>query len=136
MDADRRRRFVDYFKGAPLNGDRAKLIQKTKLSKGRIAQLFDEDESFGERAARNLAVKLGLAPDYFERTVAPSTEGLSAESLRFAALYESLSPKERLKLQRLYQVVTEGAEEEPPEDTTPQKELRKAHGKQEKWGRL
>jgi hypothetical protein len=67
MDAERRARFVKYFAGRPLMGDRAKLMAKTGYTKGRVAQLFDEKQPFGQKAARNLADKLGLPPDYFER---------------------------------------------------------------------
>ena len=50
-----------------LGGDRAKLIRKTGLSKGRITQLFDQKEPFGERAAAKLTDALGLPAGYFER---------------------------------------------------------------------
>lgn len=66
MDNKRRRRFVAYFSGPPLNGDRAQLIKKTHLTKGRVSQLFDEAQPFGERAAEHLAQALGLPNDYFE----------------------------------------------------------------------
>lgn len=42
-------------------------MQRTGLTHGRVSQLFDERQPFGEAAARNLAERLGLAPDYFER---------------------------------------------------------------------
>lgn len=64
-DANRRRRFSAYLTG-PLKGDRALLIRKTGLSKGRISQLLDTDLPFGERAAARLAERLGLPDDYFE----------------------------------------------------------------------
>lgn len=74
MDADRRRRFIAYF-DAKFKGDRAKLIKKTGLTKGRIAQLFDEEQTFGERAARALEKKLGLEAGYLERdTTAPDAQ--------------------------------------------------------------
>ena len=66
MENARRRRFVVYFSGKPFEGDRAKLMLKTGLSKGRVTQLLDEDEVFGELAAKNLALNLGLEADYFE----------------------------------------------------------------------
>lgn len=66
MQNARRRRFVTYFTGKPFLGDRAKLIAKTGLTKGRVAQLFDDDQAFGERAAQALAGRLGLPPDFFE----------------------------------------------------------------------
>jgi hypothetical protein len=66
MDADRRRRFKDYFE-QQLKGDRARLLSKTGFTAGRVSQLFDEAQPFGERAARSLADRLGLPPDYFDR---------------------------------------------------------------------
>lgn len=65
MDAERRRRFAAYFSGPPLRGDRQKLMKVTGLSKGRVSQLFDEAQPFGERAAVALAEKLGLPSDAF-----------------------------------------------------------------------
>lgn len=64
-DRRRRSRFVAYFE-AKFQRDRAKLIDQSCLSKGRIAQLFNENETFGERAGRNLALALGLDEDFFE----------------------------------------------------------------------
>lgn len=65
-DATRRRRFIAWFQEKPCKGDREKLIALTGYTKGRISQLFDENQPFGERAASNLAEKLNLRPDYFE----------------------------------------------------------------------
>lgn len=67
MTNSRRTRFLRYFNEGPLKGSREALIRRTGLTKGRISQLFDEAEPFGERAASGLAEKLGLPPDYFER---------------------------------------------------------------------
>jgi len=69
-DAHRRRRFSAYLSG-PLKGDRALLIRKTGLTKGRISQLLDTDLPFGERAAARLAERLGLPEDYFEHEAPP-----------------------------------------------------------------
>lgn len=66
-DIARRRRFVEYFLGPSIEGDRAELIRKSGLTKGRIAQFFDDRQAFGERAARSLAQRLRLPVDYFER---------------------------------------------------------------------
>lgn len=65
-DAQRRRRFIAYFE-QKYRGDRGRFIQDTGLTKGRVAQLFDEDQPFGERAAHNLTSKLRLSPDFFDR---------------------------------------------------------------------
>lgn len=67
MDAERRGRFVAYFEGPPLRGDRSQLMRRTGISKGRVTQLLDPDEPFGQKAASSLAVKLGLSADAFER---------------------------------------------------------------------
>jgi hypothetical protein len=72
MPNKRRARFVAYFNG-PLKGSRAKLMERTGLSAGRVTQLFDEREAFGERAARNMAESLGLPPDYFEAEPVPGS---------------------------------------------------------------
>lgn len=68
-DDERRRNFAAWFAGAPYRGDRARLMSRTGLTKGRITQLLNDagTEPFGERAATNLARKLGLADDFFER---------------------------------------------------------------------
>jgi hypothetical protein len=63
----RRQRFLDYFNGPPLKGSREALIRRTEYTKGRISQFFNEKQPFGERAASELAQRLGLPPDYFER---------------------------------------------------------------------
>jgi hypothetical protein len=66
-DEDRRRRerFLAYFNGPPMRGDRAKLMEKTGITKGRISQYFDVAQPFGERAAISLAVKLDLDDSAF-----------------------------------------------------------------------
>lgn len=66
MENRRRKRFLTYFNEGPLRGSREALIRKTGLTKGRVSQLFDESQPFGERAARSLAEKLGLQSDAFE----------------------------------------------------------------------
>ena len=66
MTNPRRRRFIAYFDG-PLKGSRDLLMKRTGLTKGRVSQLFDDTKPFGELAARNIAEKLGLAPDFFEQ---------------------------------------------------------------------
>ena len=55
-------------------GSRQSFMDAAALSKGRVAQLLDPDMPFGERAARALVAKLGLADGFFER---------GAEALRY-----------------------------------------------------
>lgn len=49
------------------NGDRAKLIQDAGITKGRLAQLLDDDQPFGDAAARNLCEKLDLPENFFNK---------------------------------------------------------------------
>lgn len=72
MDADRRRRLIALFKSKRFNSDREKLIEQSGLSKGRVSQLFNPKQAFGERSARALAEALGLDPNYFELDASPS----------------------------------------------------------------
>lgn len=71
-DNERRRRFMEFF-NTELRGDRRLLMDKTGLTKGRVSQLFDPGEPFGEKAAASLAEKLNLPRDYFDRDEAPPT---------------------------------------------------------------
>lgn len=48
-------------------GERAALINESGLSKGRISQLLDPRETFGERAARELERKLGLTERWLDK---------------------------------------------------------------------
>ena len=67
MDEDRRRRFVDWYnkKYPPGTDGRKKFMKDCGLTKGRVSQFFDPEQSFGELAASNLAKRLKLPPDQF-----------------------------------------------------------------------
>jgi len=65
MDHVRKRRLADLIQGR-YKGDRALLIRESGLSGGRISQLLDPKEVFGERAARSLERKLGLPERWFD----------------------------------------------------------------------
>lgn len=106
MENPRRRRFLDYFNG-PLKGDRELLIRRSRYTKGRISQLFDDEQPFGEGAARNLAVRLGLAPDYFERE--HEAGSLDAETMEVAKRYGQMSPEERQRFRALLTAPGEGS---------------------------
>lgn len=109
-DEDRRRRLVEYF-DAKLGGDRARLIRMTGFSKGRVSQLFDPGQPFGERAAAGLALKLGLSPDYFERE---SPQTLSPAALELAALYDAMTDGEKSRLKLLMQAARDSVHSPTP----------------------
>ena len=97
MKNTRRSRLVAYFNGPAMKGSRELLINRSGLTKGRIAQFFDEKQPFGELAARGLARRLDLVEDFFERDyeaskapemIAPPS-GARAELLK---LFEMLPP--------------------------------------------
>ena len=63
----RKRRLRALLQSKRFNGSQAALATAAALTEGRITQLLDEGDSFGERAAKKLALKLGLDSErYFE----------------------------------------------------------------------
>lgn len=90
MSAQKRReRFVAYFNGA-LRGSREALIRRTGLSKGRVSQLFDPEQPFGEKAAASLAERLGLRSDFFESDHATASPNGGMEGATLQA--QEMSP--------------------------------------------
>lgn len=73
MDSQRRTRLLQLL-ATRYNGDRAQLILDSKLSKGRISQLLDASQAFGERAARDLERKLGLPDRWLDAKDVANTE--------------------------------------------------------------
>jgi len=67
----RRKRLLELLQGQRFNNDRAKFLRASGLSKGRLTQLLDPDEAFGDVAARNLCEALGLPAGWFEVVSAP-----------------------------------------------------------------
>lgn len=62
--------------------DRGAFLRASGLSKGRLAQLLDPKEPFGEVAARNLEERLQLPAGYFD--------AMDARTVRFALAFEAL----------------------------------------------
>jgi len=100
-DEARRRRFLAYFNTA-LGGDRQRLIARTGYTKGRISQLFDKDQPFGEKAAASVASRLGLPEDYFEQPLAakatepqPATDTGWPFQLFSRTVWEALTERQR-----------------------------------------
>ena len=57
-------------------------MKKSGLSKGRLSQLLDESEPFGDVAARNLAERLELPPGYFDQ--------MDAQTVQWAVAFDAL----------------------------------------------
>lgn len=64
-------------------------MAETGLNKSRLSQLMSDGYPFGERAARELALRLGLPEDYFE-TMDERTARLA---MRFNQLPEPMKAK-------------------------------------------
>lgn len=70
MDAitqHRKKRLQQLIDAAPYDGDRAAFMKKAELTKGRISQLLDPEEAFGELSAGRLCKTLGLSEGWFEQ---------------------------------------------------------------------
>jgi hypothetical protein len=63
-------------------GNRGQFLKDTGLTAGRLSQLLDPAEPFGDTAARNLEQRLHLEPGYFD--------AMDARTLRFATSFERL----------------------------------------------
>ena len=63
-------------------GDRGALLKKSGLTKGRLSQLLDPNEPFGDVAARNLAERLELPPGYFDQ--------MDRQTLEWAVAFDAL----------------------------------------------
>jgi SOS-response transcriptional repressor LexA len=65
MDSHRKARLQTLI-ATRFKGDRKAFGEAVGLSKGRVSQLLDEDEAFGERAAASLVAKLQLPDRWFD----------------------------------------------------------------------
>jgi hypothetical protein len=68
----RTKRLGELLASPRFNGDRTALYQAAGITKGRLSQLFDPIEPFGDVAAKNLCDALGLPQGWFD--AAPSTK--------------------------------------------------------------
>jgi hypothetical protein len=66
MKEIRRKRLSELLSGPRFNGDRAAFCAASGISKGRLSQLLDPKESFGDVASRNLCDGLGLDQGWFD----------------------------------------------------------------------
>jgi hypothetical protein len=81
MHALRRQKLELLLQGR-FKGDRGAFLNESGLSKGRLSQLLDPDEPFGDVAARNLEDRLHLDSGYFD--------AMDSRTLEFALAFESL----------------------------------------------
>ena len=63
-------------------GKRELFLTKSGLSKGRLSQLLDPKQPFGDVAARNLEGRLQLEPGFFD--------AMDAKTVHFAVLFDGL----------------------------------------------
>ena len=63
-------------------GNRGAFLEKTGLTKGRLSQLLDPNEPFGDVAARNLADRLELPPGYFDQ--------MDGQTVQWAVAFDAL----------------------------------------------
>lgn len=66
MKETRRTRLNELLDGRRFNGDRAAFCRAANITKGRLTQLLDPREAFGDVAARNLCEALGLSHGWFD----------------------------------------------------------------------
>lgn len=74
-------------------GDGGAFLEKSGLSKGRLSQLLDPDEPFGDVAAKRLAERLELPPGYFDT--------MDAQTVEWAVAFDALPQHLKDKWQEL-----------------------------------
>jgi hypothetical protein len=88
------------------NNDRGAFILESGLSKGRVSQLLDPKEAFGDNAAANLEKRLKLDPGYFDT--------LDARTLQFALAFEDLPEHQKASWEDLVAMLTGKKKPNPP----------------------
>lgn len=66
MRDTRRTRLIKLLDGPRFNGDRAAFLAASGLTKGRLTQLLDNSQPFGDVAAKNLCKSLGFEDGWFD----------------------------------------------------------------------
>ena len=87
-------------------GDRGAFLKKSNLSKGRLSQLLDPEQPFGDVAAKNLAERLELPPGYFDQ--------MDRQTLEWAVAFDALPEPIKAKWAELVQML--GGKPPPPAD--------------------
>ena len=76
-------------------------MSESGLTKGRLSQLLDPNEPFGDIAARNLEVRLQLDPGYFD--------AMDQRTVQFAMAFESLPEAAKAKWEELASLLSGNA---------------------------
>ena len=84
-----RRSKLQHLLDVTFKGDRGAMLEKSGLTKGRLSQLLDPTEPFGDVAARNLVERLALPEGYFDT--------MDAETLQWAVAFDGLPAPIRAK---------------------------------------
>jgi hypothetical protein len=74
-------------------GERGRFLKESRLSKGRVTQLLDPKEPFGDVAARNLEGRLKLPVGYFD--------SMDARTVRWATAFEALPDNVKAQWEQL-----------------------------------
>ena len=76
MTLHRKRRLRALIDSPQFGGSQLALARAVGLSEGRVSQLLDPEDSFGERSAKKIAGELRLELRYFEAGFSSDSEGL------------------------------------------------------------
>lgn len=77
-----RRHKLAHLLNTKYRGDRGRFLADSGITKGRLSQLLNPDEPFGDVAARNLEERLQLEPGYFD--------AMDAQTVNWAVQFDAL----------------------------------------------
>jgi hypothetical protein len=81
------------------NNDRGRFLEQSGITKGRLSQLLNDDEPFGDVAARNLESKLHLEPGFFD--------AMDQRTVEFAVAFEDLPAHLKDKWEDIVKMLTQ-----------------------------
>ena len=77
MTLHRKRKLRALIDAPPFNGSNLEFAKAIGKSKGRISQMLDPNEPFGENAARSICEAMGLPPRHFEQSFGIDTPNVT-----------------------------------------------------------
>jgi hypothetical protein len=92
-----RRQKLQHLLDTRYKGNRARFLEESGLSKGRLSQLLDPAQPFGDVAARNLEERLRLEPGFFD--------AMDARTVQFAIDFEALPEDIKARWEQLVQLL-------------------------------